>query len=230
MAFAVLLSTFTGGLGFWFGRRQGAADAQAVPLERQILDRMAFTTTPKSASAVVTTDDILKARALVDQIYVDDKIKDYVLSIVFATRDPDKYRLDIKPYIRYGASPRATIFLTLAAKANAFIAGRGYVTPQDVKIWGLPGKNFMAVPVISILAFAGYVAIGVITRKKPAIHRPMMFMAVMATMAAAVTLPCELAMWPDLGMSGPDRVASPSTWMLFCALDSMDNQFTSHHF
>jgi MoxR-like ATPase len=69
----------------------------------------------------------------VDNIYVDDKIKDYILSIVFATRDPAAFNLDLKPYIRYGASPRATIYLTLAAKAQAFLNGRGYVTPQDVK-------------------------------------------------------------------------------------------------
>jgi MoxR-like ATPase len=70
---------------------------------------------------------------VVDEIYVDDKIKDYVLSIVFATREPTTYKLQIKDYIRYGASPRATIYLTLAAKAFAFLQGRGYVTPQDIK-------------------------------------------------------------------------------------------------
>ena len=71
---------------------------------------------------------------VVDEIYVDDKIKDYVLSIVFATRDPAAYKLDaLKDNIRYGASPRATLYLTLAARAHAFLQGRGYVTPQDVK-------------------------------------------------------------------------------------------------
>jgi MoxR-like ATPase len=64
---------------------------------------------------------------------MDDKIKDYILSIVFATRDPEKYGLDIKEYLRYGASPRATIALTVGSRAHAFLQGRGYVTPQDVK-------------------------------------------------------------------------------------------------
>jgi MoxR-like ATPase len=76
---------------------------------------------------------ILRARQAVDEIYVDDKIKEYILNIIFATREPETFKLDIKPYLRYGASPRATIFLTLAAKAHAFLNGRGYVTPQDVK-------------------------------------------------------------------------------------------------
>jgi MoxR-like ATPase len=70
---------------------------------------------------------------VVDQIYVDDKIKDYILSIVFCTRDPEQYNLKLNDYIRYGGSPRATIYLTLAARAHAFMEGRGYVTPQDVK-------------------------------------------------------------------------------------------------
>jgi MoxR-like ATPase len=101
--------------------------------ERQILDRMAVTTAPREVTPVVTTDDILKARALVDQVYVDDKIKDYIVDLVLATRDPAKYQLDLAPLIEYGASPRATLCLTLAARAHAFLQGRGYVTPQDVK-------------------------------------------------------------------------------------------------
>ena len=84
--------------------------------------------------AVVTPETILKARRTVDDIYVDDKIKDYVLSLVFATRDPKAYKIDaLAGNIRYGASPRATLALGLAAKAHAFLQGRGYVTPQDVK-------------------------------------------------------------------------------------------------
>ncbi len=101
--------------------------------ERLILDAMAVTDVRSTIKPVITPAQIMEARRVVDEIYVDDKIKDYVLSIVFATRTPDEYKLDIKPYIRYGASPRATIALTLAAKAHAFISGRGYVTPQDVK-------------------------------------------------------------------------------------------------
>jgi MoxR-like ATPase len=73
---------------------------------------------------------------VVDQIYIDDKIKGYIVDIVHATRRSAEYQLDIAPYIQYGASPRATIFLTRAAKAQAFLEGRGYVTPQDVKTIG----------------------------------------------------------------------------------------------
>ena len=75
----------------------------------------------------------VKARALVDAIYMDDKVKDYILDLVMATRDPAAFKLDLAPFIQYGASPRATLYLTLAAKAHAFLQGRGYVTPQDVK-------------------------------------------------------------------------------------------------
>jgi MoxR-like ATPase len=101
--------------------------------ERRILDTMAVTNAATSARPVVEPDAILRARSVVDEIYVDEKIKDYILNIVFATRDPAAFRLDLKPYIRYGASPRATLSLTLAARAHAFLQGRGYVTPQDVK-------------------------------------------------------------------------------------------------
>ena len=104
--------------------------------ERQILDRMAITHGEPCAKPVVTPDEIMAARDLVDQIYVDDKIKDYVVSLVFATRETAAAGLDLGPLIQYGASPRATLALTLAAKANAFLNGRGYVTPQDVKTIG----------------------------------------------------------------------------------------------
>ena len=73
-----------------------------------------------------------------NQIYVDEKVKDYILDLVFATRFPEQYKLEaLKPLISYGASPRASIMLTLAAKAHAFMRGRGYVTPDDVKQIGL---------------------------------------------------------------------------------------------
>ena len=76
----------------------------------------------------------MAARAVVDQIYVDPKVKDYILSIVFATRDPETWKVpSLAGNLRYGASPRATLALTLAARAHAFLSGRGYVTPQDVK-------------------------------------------------------------------------------------------------
>jgi MoxR-like ATPase len=104
--------------------------------ERQILERMALTQVDGVVKAVVTPDEILAARALVDQIYVDDKIKDYIVSLVFATREPAAAGLDFAQLVQYGASPRATLALTLAAKANAFLNGRGYVTPQDVKTVG----------------------------------------------------------------------------------------------
>jgi MoxR-like ATPase len=101
--------------------------------ERQILDRMATTANHRPANPVVTTADIIAARALVDQVYVDDKVRDYIVSIVFATREPKTFSLDLGPLVEYGASPRATLCLTLAARAHAFLQGRGYVTPQDVK-------------------------------------------------------------------------------------------------
>ena len=101
--------------------------------ERRILEAMATTRRTWDVKPVVEPATILRARQAVDEIYVDDKIKEYILNIIFATREPETFRLDIKPYLRYGASPRATIFLTLAAKAHAFLQGRGYVTPQDVK-------------------------------------------------------------------------------------------------
>src|SRR3989441_357885 len=104
--------------------------------ERQILDRMAVTQNHQRVGTVVTTDEILRTRALIDQIYIDDKIKEYVVNVVFATREPKAYQLDLAAFIEYGASPRATLYLTLAAKAHAFLQGRGYVTPQDVKSIG----------------------------------------------------------------------------------------------
>ncbi len=97
--------------------------------ERQILDRMATTTPPAATSPVLSPTDIVRLRALTDQIYLDDKIKDYIIDLVFATRDPATYRIDIQRFIQYGASPRATLSLTVAAKAYALLQGRGYVTP-----------------------------------------------------------------------------------------------------
>jgi len=101
--------------------------------ERRILERMAHTSTDIQVSPVIGPNTILEARKAVDEIYVDDKIKEYILDIVFATREPEKYNLDIGDYLRYGASPRATLALTTGARAHAFLQGRGYVTPQDVK-------------------------------------------------------------------------------------------------
>src|ERR1700748_1560653 len=105
--------------------------------ERQILELMAKTTGTPSATAVVDPKDILKAREVINDVYVDDKVKDYIVDLVCATRDPDQYKIAVKDFIQLGASPRATIALTLAAKAYAFLKGRGYVTPQDVKSIGM---------------------------------------------------------------------------------------------
>ena len=105
--------------------------------ERQILDRMAETDKKFDVKGVITPERIVEIRAVVDQIYIDDKIKDYIVDIVQATRQPESYGLKISQFISYGASPRATIFLAIAAKANAFLQGRGYVTPQDVKTIGM---------------------------------------------------------------------------------------------
>ena len=102
--------------------------------ERIILDLMANTRVVEAINTVVSPEKIMKSREVVDEIYIDDKIKDYIVDIVFATREPEKYGLaDLRDMVQFGASPRATIALTLAAKAHAFIQGRGYVVPQDVK-------------------------------------------------------------------------------------------------
>jgi MoxR-like ATPase len=108
-------------------------DYPSVEEERRILDRMAFTNPETETKPVVTLDEILRTRKLVDEIHVDDKIRDYIVKIVFATRKPEEYKLDIKHFIQFGASPRATINLTLAAKAWALLQGREYVIPEDVK-------------------------------------------------------------------------------------------------
>lgn len=103
--------------------------------ERQILELMARTSGSPSASPVVEPQQIVRARQVINDIYIDDKVKDYVVDLVCATREPGK--IQVKEFIQLGASPRATISLTLAAKAFAFLRGRGYVTPQDVKSIGM---------------------------------------------------------------------------------------------
>ena len=105
--------------------------------ELQILERMAHTQPRIEVKSVVSPADILQLREVVDSIYLDDKIKQYIVDIVYATREPKDYDLDLGHYIDYGASPRATIYLALAAKAAAFLRGRGYVTPEDVKWIGM---------------------------------------------------------------------------------------------
>jgi len=104
--------------------------------EKQILERM---TEPSELTVepVVTPAAIRSARGVVGQVYMDEKVKDYIVDLVFATRKPEDYQLDTKDLVQYGASPRATIFLAKAARAHAFVSGRGYVTPEDVKSVGL---------------------------------------------------------------------------------------------
>jgi MoxR-like ATPase len=101
--------------------------------ERAILDAMAVTEPLLGVQSVVTAQDVINARRVVSSIYVDDKVKNYIVDIVLATRDPKPYGIDLNGWVQYGASPRGTISLTLAARAHAFLQGRGYVTPQDVK-------------------------------------------------------------------------------------------------
>jgi MoxR-like ATPase len=104
--------------------------------ERQILDLMARDE-PVIIRKVVTPADILRVRNVVREVYMDERIKNYIVQLVFATRKPQDFKLDIKDLIQFGASPRATIFLAQAAKAHAFVKGRGYVTPEDIKAIGL---------------------------------------------------------------------------------------------
>jgi len=101
--------------------------------ERAIQDAMAVTEPSLGVESVVTAEDIINARRIVSDIYVDNKVKDYIVDIVLATRDPKPYGIDLNGWVQCGASPRATISLTLGARAHAFLQGRGYVTPQDVK-------------------------------------------------------------------------------------------------
>jgi MoxR-like ATPase len=104
--------------------------------ERRIMDRM---TQPEllRAEPVVTPAELLEARAVIKQVYVDEKVKDYIVDVVFATRDPAKHGMkDLAPLVEFGASPRASIALNMAARAHAFLRHRGYVTPEDVKAIG----------------------------------------------------------------------------------------------
>ncbi len=104
--------------------------------EKQIMDRMGGVEAPRAAK-VITPEHIARARAVMHQIYIDEKVKEYILNVVFATREPAKHGLkDLADYIEYGASPRATLFLSLAARAHAFLRHRGFVTPEDVKAIG----------------------------------------------------------------------------------------------
>jgi len=104
--------------------------------ERQILDLMSQND-PVKVEKVVQPSDIIRVREVVKEVYMDDRIKDYIVQLVLATRKPQEFKLDLKDLIQFGASPRATIYLAQASRAHAFIKGRGYVTPEDIKSIGM---------------------------------------------------------------------------------------------
>jgi MoxR-like ATPase len=115
--------------------------------EFEIMKRMAKTDKKISVSPVVGPEDIVRTRKIVDEIYIDERIERYIVDIVFATRDPKAYKLEqLTGLIQYGASPRATIYLSVAAKAYAFLQGRGYVVPQDVKTIGMDVLRHRVIP------------------------------------------------------------------------------------
>lgn len=105
--------------------------------EKEIVSRMGRIEKSISVRPVVSLKDILRVRRVVDSIYIDDRIQDYILDVVFATRKPSSYGIDMDNFVEFGASPRASIALSIAAKAHAFIKGRGYVVPHDVKSVGM---------------------------------------------------------------------------------------------
>ena len=100
--------------------------------EKEIMKRVGFDA-PESVASILDPVEIAAIGQLINAVYMDEKLKDYIVDLVFATREPSAYRIDVADYIQFGASPRATIFLSLAARAYAFLQGRAYVTPQDVK-------------------------------------------------------------------------------------------------
>jgi MoxR-like ATPase len=105
--------------------------------ERAILRKMATSSPKLDVDPVLSPDNIIRLRGLTDEIYMDEKIEDYIINLVQATRTPKDYGLDVENLILYGASPRATIYLTMGSKAHALLQGRAYVTPQDVKSIGM---------------------------------------------------------------------------------------------
>ena len=112
-------------------------DYPSRPEEKQILERFVLHE-PEEVGQVASTEDILMARESAKETHLEDRLRDYIVHVVYATRDPESYRLaELRPYIAWGASPRASIFLAQAARAHAFIHGRGYVTPDDVKAMAL---------------------------------------------------------------------------------------------
>jgi MoxR-like ATPase len=105
--------------------------------EKKIMERFACRP-PGKVQPVIRPDEIFAMRELLERVYIDDKVLDYIVNIVYATREPKEYHLEkIEPLIEYGASPRASIYLNIGSRAHAFLQGRAYVTPQDVKSIGL---------------------------------------------------------------------------------------------
>ena len=106
--------------------------------ELEIMRRMGTTAAIPEVKAVVGAKEILSARKVVDEVYIDEKVERYIVDLIFATRDPESVGLnELKGFISFGASPRASIYLRLASKAHAFIMRRGYVTPEDIRAIGM---------------------------------------------------------------------------------------------
>ncbi|MCF6249521.1 MAG: MoxR family ATPase [Desulfobacula sp.] len=103
--------------------------------ELEILKKNSFQKN-ETITPVITCEQLSQMGALLDKIYVDEKLKEYMVDLIFATRQPQTYGIDMADYIEFGASPRATIFLARAARVNAFLSGRAYITPQDIKLVG----------------------------------------------------------------------------------------------
>ena len=101
--------------------------------EKEIMNKIAFNT-PKKIKPIIKPDELNDISDTIENIYMDDKLKDYIIDIVFATRNPKDFNIETENYIQFGASPRASIYLSLAARAYAFLQGRAYVSPQDIKI------------------------------------------------------------------------------------------------
>ncbi len=103
--------------------------------ELEILKKNSFQA-PVTLQPVINSDQLKEMASLIDQIYVDEKLKEYIVDLIFATRQPEQYGMNVGEYIEFGASPRASIFLAKAARVNAFLSGRAYITPQDIKLVG----------------------------------------------------------------------------------------------
>jgi len=108
-------------------------DYPSMEEEREIIARMGSTGEKPEVQPVLTAEEVMEARAVMDRIYIDEKIVEYILNLVFATREPERFGVPIEGLLLFGASPRAGIALQIAAKGHAFLSGRGYVTPHDVK-------------------------------------------------------------------------------------------------